>query len=235
MARTSRAACGQLGCALALSMLCMNVAAQRAPTAAEAARYSGMHAAALEGNLRKLSALLEAGVLADQRDPHGRTPLHVAAYTADIEAMRTLVTAGANPNAMDRERYDILTIAAVAGNLEVVEAALRLGANAANVTSPYEGTALIAAAHLGHTEVVKRLIDAGAPVDHVNNLGWTALIESIVLGDGGKDHTGTLEALIRGGADVNLPDGEGRTPLQLARARGYTAMAALLKAAGARE
>ena len=135
---------------------------------------------------------------------------------------------------MDVQRYDILTIAAVAGNQALVEESLRLGANPANVTSPYEGTALIAAAHLGHVAVVKSLIAAGAPVDHVNNLGWIALIESIVLGDGGERHTLTLEALVRGGADVNIPDAEGRMPLRIARERGFEAMAALLEAAGAR-
>ena len=35
---------------------------------------------------------------------------------------------------------------------------------------------------LGHDGVVRQLIAAGAPLDHVNNLHWTALIESIVLG-----------------------------------------------------
>ena len=82
-----------------------------------------------------------------------------------------------------------------------------------NITSPYDGTALIAAAHLGHAEVVRMLIAAKAPLDHVNNLGWTALIESIVLGNGGKNHTDTLEALVKAGANVNLADRNGATPL----------------------
>jgi len=101
------------------------------------------------------------------------------------------------------------------------------------VTSRYDGTALIAAAHLGHAEVVRTLIRAGAPLDHVNNLGWTALIESIVLGDGSPRHTDTLAALLEAGANVNLPDRNGRTPLALAQARGYAAMVERLRRAGA--
>ena len=77
---------------------------------------------------------------------------------------------------------------------------LALGGSARNVTSPYDGTALIAAAHLAHVEVVRLLIAAGAPLNHVNNLGWTALIESIVLGNGGARHTETLRLLIEAGA-----------------------------------
>ncbi len=82
----------------------------------------------------------------------------------------------------------------------------------------YDGTALIAAAHLGHFVIVKTLIEAGAPLDHINNLNWTAVIEAIVLGDGGQQHMATLRALVAAGANVNLADGRGSTPLQLARA-----------------
>jgi ankyrin repeat protein len=81
---------------------------------------------------------------------------------------------------------------------------------------------------------VRILIAANAPLDHVNNLGWTALIESIVLGDGGKQHTQTLEALVKAGANVNIADRNGATPLALARGRGYTEMAKILEAAGAK-
>ncbi len=148
--------------------------------------------------------------------------------------MRALVAAGADPNALENDRYDIVTIAAVAGDLETLNVALSLGASARNVTSRYDGTALIAAAHLGHANVVRTLIDAGAPLDHVNNLGWTALIESIVLGDGGTRHTETLRALVEAGANVNLGDREGRSPLALAQSRGYARMAQILHRAGAR-
>ena len=148
--------------------------------------------------------------------------------------MQALVDAGANPNALENDRYDIITIAAVANDVPTLKAALALGGSAKNVTSRYEGTALIASAHLGHAEVVRTLIRAGAPLDHVNNLGWTALLESIVLGDGGPRHTNTLRALIEAGANVNLPDRTGQSPLALARGRGYGAMVKLLQQAGAR-
>jgi hypothetical protein len=122
----------------------------------------------------------------------------------------------------------------VANDLPTLKAALVLGCSAKNITSRYDGTALIAAAHLGHVEVVRELISAGAPLDHVNNLGWTALIESIVLGDGGARHTATLAALVDAGANVNITDRGGTTPLELALIRGYREMAGRLKKAGAR-
>jgi len=208
--------------------------AQVAPGPAERAAYTGLLAAAAKGDADEIAALIARGAKVDQRDGYGRTPLHVAAYGGHHGAMRALVAAGADPNALERDRYDIVTIAAVANDVPTLTVALLLGASARNVTSRYDGTALIAAAHLGHAEVVRTLIKAGAPLDHVNNLGWTALIESIVLGDGGGRHTDTLSALIEAGANVNLADRSGQTPLALAHARGYDAMVAVLRRAGAR-
>jgi hypothetical protein len=210
------------------------VGAQSPPSAAERARYTGLLAAAARGDAVEITALVGRGETPDVRDPRGRTPLHVAAHGGHRAAMRALVAAGADPNVLEADRYDIVTIAAVADDLPTLEAALALGASARNVTSRYDGTALIAAAHLGHVDVVRALIRAGAPLDHVNNLGWTALIESIVLGDGGIRHTATLQALVDAGASVNLPDRSGRTPLALARGRGHEAMARRLEQAGAR-
>jgi ankyrin repeat protein len=208
--------------------------AQVPPSAEDRAGYTGLLAAAARGDAAQIKALVARGQKPDARDAYGRTPLHVAAYGRHHEAMRALAAAGADPNALERDRYDIVTIAAVAGDVPTLQVALALGASARNVTSRYDGTALIAAAHLGHAEVVRVLIRAGAPLDHVNNLGWTALIESIVLGDGGPRHTDTLIALIEAGANVNLPDRDGRTPLALAQARGHAAMVERLRRAGAR-
>ena len=208
--------------------------AQVAPTAAEVAAYTGLFAAAARGDATEIAKLAAAGANVKARDGRGRTPLHVAAFAGRHDAMRALVKAGADPNALEGDRYDIVTIAAVANDVPTLEAALKLGARATNVTSRYDGTALIAEAHLGHAEVVRVLIEAKAPLDHVNNLGWTALIESIVLGDGGERHTATLAELVAAGANVNIPDRNGMTPLHLAEGQGYRTMVEILKQAGAR-
>ncbi len=97
------------------------------------------------------------------------------------------------------------------------------------ITSPYRGTALIAAAHLGHVEVVRRLIAAGAPLDHVNSLGWTALMEAVVLGDGGRNYVQVVRMLLGAGADRSIADRHGVSPLAHARARGYAEIAEALE------
>ena len=220
--------------ALVLALVAPPATAQRAPSPDEVRAYTGLFAAAARGDAAAIPALVAGGASVHARDGHGRTPLHVAAFFARTEAMRALVRAGADPNALEGDRYDVVTIAAVANDLATLDAALALGCSARNVTSRYDGTALIAAAHLGHAEVVRRLIAAGAPLDHVNNLGWTALIESIVLGDGGPAHLATLQALVAAGANVNLADRNGASPLALAKGRGYRRMVETLERAGAR-
>jgi ankyrin repeat protein len=207
-------------------------AAQTPPSVAEVAGYRGLHAAAHRGDVAavvRLAAQSKAAL--EARDGSGRTPLHVATFARQRAAIEALLAAGADPGALDGERYDAVTIASVADDEPTLALLLARGASAKLVTSRYDGTALIAAAHLGHDGVVRRLIAAGAPLDHVNNLHWTALIEAIVLGDGGERHQACVRALLDAGASRTLADRNGRTPLELARARGFESMVKMLEAA----
>jgi uncharacterized protein len=203
--------------------------AQTPPSASELAAYGGLHAAAARGDLETIRRLSRSGAALDGQDGNGRTPLHVAAFQSQGSAAGELIAAGANPDRLDRQRYDAVTIAAVRDDVPTLRALLASGASAKLVTSVHDGTALIASAHLGHDEVVKELIRAGALLDHVNNLGWTALIEAVILGDGGRRHTETVRALVAAGASTRLADREGRTPLQHARSRGYDEMSKILE------
>ena len=224
--------------ALAALLGAMPAAAQVGPAEAEIAAYArsaepALHAAAQRGDLPALRALLarpDAAVRIKARDGHGRTALHVATFARQREAIRLLAGAGTDLGALENDRYDAVTIAAVADDETTLRVLLELGASAKLVTSRYDGTALIAAAHLGHDGVVRQLIAAGAPLDHVNNLHWTALIEAVVLGDGGPRHQATVRALVEAGADRSLKDRHGRTALELARERGYAELVRLLGA-----
>jgi ankyrin repeat protein len=204
------------------------------PSPTELAAYTGLHAAAARGDVADIEKRVTAGEPRNATDSYGRTPLHVAAFQRRHDAARTLLRLGADPDLQENDRYDIITIAAVANDVPMLRLAIEGGANPRAITSRYDGTALIAAAHLGHAEIVRVLIAAKAPLDHVNNLGWTALMESIVLGDGGVSHTETLRALVEARADVNIADRNGMTPLAHAKARGYSEMSRILTAAGAR-
>jgi uncharacterized protein len=208
--------------------------AQTPPTERELRIYAGLHDAAARGDSGEIEQLIAEGEKPNLQDANSRTPLHVAAFLRRHDAARTLMRLGADPNALDAERYDILTIAAVNDDLEMLNIALAAGANAGAITSPYAGTALIAAAHRGHVEIVRALIAAKAPLNHANNLGWTALLEAVVLGNGSTKYTAVVEALAKAGADVNVPDRHGSTALSHARNRGYSQIARILEKSGGR-
>jgi uncharacterized protein len=223
---------------LGLAAACAGTAgiafAQTPPSERELRIYAGLHDAAARGDVAEIEQLIAEGEKPNIQDANSRTPLHVAAFRRQHAAARALIRLGADPNPLDAQRYDVLTIAAVNNDLEMLKIALAGGGNARAITSPYDGTALIAAAHRGHVEIVRALIAAKAPLNHVNNLGWTALLEAVVLGNGGANHTATVEALVKGGADIFLPDRHGTTALAHARTRGYSQIARILENAGGR-
>jgi len=220
-----------LNFALTCLLVCGSWAAyaQTAPSAAQVASYEGLHLAAHSGDTAAIKTLLEAGADLEARDSSGRTPVIVAAFASNDDVVRVLAKAGADLNALEFRAYDIVTVAAVANDVAMLDLALELGASAGNITSPYDGTALIAAAHLGHHEVVDSLIKAGAPLDHINNLDWTALIEVVVLGDGGPDHLASAKLLIDAGADQSIGDAAGVTPIEHAKSRGFSQMVKLFE------
>lgn len=206
-----------------------SVLAQTPPSANEIAGYDGLHAAAHDNDTAAIQKALAIRADLESRDKFGRTPVLVAAHASAYDAVRALVASGADIQAMDVQRYDVVTIAAVQNDVKMLSLALELGGDPKAITSPYDGTALIAAAHLGHVDVVRTLIDAGAPMDHINNIGWTALIEAVVLGDGGHAHSEIVRLLVEAGASKAIADREGRTPLEHAEARGYAEIVAILK------
>jgi hypothetical protein len=204
------------------------------PTSAEYAQYTGIFTAAAKGDSIRIAKLIAAGEYAGMRDSHRRTPLHVATYRKRHDAMRVLAAATGDPNVFDADGYDIATIAAVANDVPTLRVALVVGCSPRNVVGTEGSTALIAAAERGNEAAVRTLIRAGAPLDHVNKLGFTALTGAIAKGEGDKRHTATVRTLVTAGANVNIADRTGATPLALARTRGYREMSASLENAGAR-
>jgi len=218
--------------AMLATLICATMAiGQTAPSSSEVAAFEGLHRAAYQGDADRITTLVRQGADVNARDANMRTPAHVAAFASQDDALQALAEAGADMNALENGRYDVVTIAAVANDPDLVTLAIELGNRPDLITSIYDGNAIIAAAHLGHHEVVRRLIDGGAELDLVNNLGWTALIEAVVLGDGGPDHIETVRALVDAGADTTIADKDGVTPRDHAISRGYTAIADIITAA----
>jgi ankyrin repeat protein len=189
--------------------------------------------AAATGDVAAVTRSLKNGVNVDTRDSSGQTPLLIATHKNHVGVARLLIEAGANVNAKDSISDTPYLYAGAEGRIEILKMTLGAGANLKD-TNRYGGTALIPAAHHGHPEAVRILLEAGVAPDHINKLGWTALLEAIVLGDGGPVHTEIVGLLVDGGADVNIADKDGVTPLTHAKRRGYVKIVQILQAAKAR-
>ena len=191
--------------------------------------------AAWVGEVGTVRSLLQRGASIEARDASGATALVAAAYANHVEVARALVDAGADVDVRDPTEQSAYLIATseVGDDTTLLELTLDAGADV-NAKDSYNGTGLIRAADRGYVQIVRRLLETEVEIDHVNRLGWTALLEAIILGGGDEKHTQTVRVLVEGGVDVNLADGDGVTPLAHARALDYTEIASILEMAGAR-
>ena len=175
-----------------------------------------------------LAAVVMAGCGEAKPDLNSR--LLDAAYDNDVAAARALIADGADVNVKDTSEQSAYLIATseVGPGTELLELTLANGAHV-NDKDSYNGTGLIRAAERGHAEICRRLLRADIDKDHVNRLGWTALLEAVMLGDGGPDHVATVRVLVEGGVDTTIADREGVTPLEHAERRGYAEIARILR------
>lgn len=188
--------------------------------------------AARNGDEARVQQLLAAGASVTAQDAHGVTALIAAAYGNHVPVAKLLIDAGADVNVQDNTKQSAYLIPTADGYLELLQMTLAAGADV-HRTDSYNGTGLIRAADRGHVEIIEELLKTDINIDHINRLGWTALLEAIILGDGGPRHTEVVRLLVDAGADVNLADGSGVTPLSHAQQRGFTAIIEILQNAGA--
>lgn len=194
---------------------------------------SSLVALAEQGDLQAVIQQVKQGADLEQRDLRLRTPLMAATHNNQIEVARFLIEQGANVNARDAIQDTPYLYAGARGLQEILEMTLAHGADL-NSINRYGGTALIPASERGHVKTVQTLIDVGVDINHVNRLGWTALIEAIILGDGSEKYATIVMQLIKGGADVNLADAAGKSPLTLAKQKGYRNLIEILESSGAK-
>lgn len=194
----------------------------------------GLIDAAASGDTDALRMLLATPeVDLNQRDSRGRTALMAATYADQPAAVALLLEAGADVDLQDDLLNNPFLYAGAEGLMEILKLTHAAGADPA-IRNRYGGVAIIPAAEKGHLDAVRYLLEeTDVDVNHINDLGWTALLEAIILTDGGPVQQQIIAELIAYGADVTIADGEGVTPLQHARQRGYREIETQLLAAGA--
>ncbi|MCU6709086.1 ankyrin repeat domain-containing protein [Paenibacillus sp. J5C_2022] len=189
--------------------------------------------AAENGDTERVLNLLEEGADVNAVDDRGRTAVVAATYANKAETVKALIEQGADINIRDNNLNNVLLYAGASGYLDIVKQSLAAGADT-TLTNRFGGTALIPASERGHVEVVKELLaHSDTDVNHINNLHWTALMEAVILGDGGEKHQTIVKLLIDYGADVHIGDSQGITPLQHAQKLGFGEIESSLREAGA--
>ena len=212
--------------------------------AVNAAGARALHWAAHLSGLNILQLLLHAGANVNVENVYGVTPLALACLNANERIVEALLQAGADPSLASVSDETPLMNAARTGNPEVVDALISAGAEVNPAEAARGQTALMWAAAEGHSAIVRQLIQAGATVDAQTKSGFTPLMFSARSGDvesaqallaaganlggvasdsrdalivaAGSGHTPLVEFLLDQGADPNVADEAGVTPLHAA-------------------
>ena len=158
---------------------------------------------------------------------HRVPPLLLASTYDRVDVARLLVALGADPDALDDRHDTPWLVTGVTGSVAMLEVLLPAEPDL-TIRNRYGGVSVIPASERGHVDYVRRVVQTGIDVNHVNDLGWTALLEAVILGDGTAPYQEIVGILLDAGADRTIADADGVTALQHATNRGQTEVAQIL-------
>ena len=161
-----------------------------------------------------IKLLLDAKANTEVADETGATALSLAVRGGKISAVRQLLAAGANPNGTGGPDQQQMVPLHEAANEEMVDALLNAGAYV-NARDRQGFTALHYHARAGRVGIMRRLLAAKADVDALDKNNRSPLF---MIGQRG-DCLGALNAMIEGGANLDLIDREQNTFIHLVCAR----------------
>jgi hypothetical protein len=199
----------------------------RAEDVPRPAAQAGLLTAATDGDADAAALMLRSKADLEARDGHDRTALLLASTYDRVPVARLLVALGADPDALDDRHDTPWLVTGVTGSVAMLEALLPADPDL-TIRNRYGGVSVIPASERGHVDYVRRVVQTDIDLDHVNDLGWTALLEAVILGDGSAPYQEIVRILLDAGADPAIADGDGVTALEHARSSGQTEVARIL-------
>ncbi len=189
--------------------------------------------AAEQGQLDTLKKCLSNGVDINVTNRQGRTAIINASLNKHYECVSFLINAGADIDKQDQTCFNPFLLSCLNNDLTLLRLVLPANPNL-DLLTRFGGVGITPASEKGHVEIVRELLEkTEINVNHTNFVGWTPLLEAIVLNDGGEKQQQIVKLLLDNGANPHMTDKYGKKPLELAKEKGYTEIAALLVAAGA--
>ena len=189
--------------------------------------------AAEKGQLELLKNCIEKGVDINTTNRQGRTAIVNASLNKHYECVSFLISAGADIDKQDQTCFNPFSLSCLNDDLTLLRLVLPAKPNL-DLLTRFGGVGITPASEKGHVEIVRELLEkTEINVNHTNFVGWTPLLEAIVLNDGGEKQQQIVKLLLEHGANPHMTDKYGKKPLELAREKGYHEIAELLVAAGA--
>lgn len=202
----------------------------RAMTSAEIANPdASLLSAARTGDADLAAAAIRAGADLNVRDraDMNRTPLLVAANHDSVAVAQLLVSLGADPDLLDDQHDTAFLVTGVTGSVEMGKAILAANPDL-TVRNRYGGLSPIPAGERGHVDYIRWVVTTHVDINHRNDLGWTSLLEAIVLGDGSAKYQEIVRLLLQAGADPSIADKQGRDARELAVEHGHREIVKIL-------
>lgn len=192
------------------------------------------HEAASKGDIPALKKALQNGIDINAVNRQQRTAILIAAMNKQYDTVQFLIDAGADINFQDETCFNPFLWGCLNDDLTLVKIMVKAKADLTLLTR-FGGVGITPAAEKGHVEIVRELLETtDINFNHTNFVGWTPLLEAIVLNDGGEKQQEIVRLLLKHGANPQMTDKYGKTPLYLAREKGYQEIVDLLLAAGAK-
>lgn len=189
--------------------------------------------AAEQGQLATLKNCVEKGVDINATNRQGRTAIVNASLNKHYDCITYLISIGVDINKQDQTCFNPFLLSCLTNDLTLLRLVLPANPNL-DLLTRFGGVGITPASEKGHVEIVQELLEkTDINVNHTNFVGWTPLLEAIVLNDGKEKQQQIVKLLLEHGANPHMTDKYGKTPLELAREKGYHEIEKLLVAAGA--